>query len=216
MAPGPRFSTWLTDLLFPARCLGCGRYGAFLCSSCLAAASRLPSTWYPPELGEALVGWTAPFSFDGAIRQAVYALKYQGTKAVAAVLAGELVRHLRPLDCSAHYVVPVPLHPQRWRERGFNQADLLARPVAEALGLPLATDLVRRRLTPPQVGMSNAALRQENVRGAFGWMGPSLEGKSVLLVDDVSTTGATLDAAAAALIVGGAGAVWGLVVAKEL
>lgn len=170
-----------------------------------------------------MAGWTAPFSFDGAIRHAVHALKYQGIKALAPSLARELARHVQAIPFAesnlrqgAAWVVPVPLHPQRLWERGFNQAALLAEPLAETLGIPLRPDLARPRLTRPQVGMDSATLRQENVRGAFAWVGPALEGRPVLLVDDVSTTGATLEAAAEALVAGGAGAVWGLVLAKEL
>ena len=163
-----------------------------------------------------MAGWTAPFVFDGPLRQAVHALKYRGTTAVAPPLAKAMFEHFRAVSIGIAGVAPVPLHPQRLRQRGFNQAALLAQPLARALGVPLVEGLTRSRATPPQVGMGSAALRHENVRGAFTWEGPPLSGGSILLVDDVSTTGATLSAAAEALIAGGAGAVWGLVLAKEV
>jgi predicted amidophosphoribosyltransferase len=108
----------------------------------------------------------------------------------------------------------VPLHPARQRQRGFNQADLLARELRDALGLAEPPGLLlRTRHTPPQVGQDRL-WRLSNVKGAFHWRGGNLAGRPILLVDDVATTGATLDACASALRAGGSGSVMGVSVAR--
>ncbi|MDP2660466.1 MAG: phosphoribosyltransferase family protein [Dehalococcoidia bacterium] len=117
-----------------------------------------------------------------------------------------------PLDV----VVPVPLHQSRRKERGYDQAELLANSLAEHSGLPLGSGwLVRQRPTVPQVRTASAMERRSNVRGAFT-SGPRVErARAVLLVDDVCTTGATLESCALALQEAGVRQVWGLTVARE-
>jgi len=107
----------------------------------------------------------------------------------------------------------VPLHERRRRRRGYNQAELLGRELARICGLPVVTGLVRLRDTPAQVGLDRVR-RQANVAGAFRWEGKELARRSLLLVDDVATTGATLEACAGALKAAGAGAVIGFTVAR--
>jgi predicted amidophosphoribosyltransferase len=114
---------------------------------------------------------------------------------------------------AAESITWVPLHPARRRHRGYNQAELLGRELAGLCGLPTASGLVRVRDTPPQVGLDRLR-RRANVEGAFGWQGPELGRRSLLLIDDVATTGATLDACAGALKAAGAGAVIGFTVAR--
>ena len=134
--------------------------------------------------------------YDGALRAIVHALKYEGRRSLAQPLA-ELMR-IRGADMltGADWAVPVPLHPSRRRERGFNQAADLAR----HLGVPVRRALRRHRATQAQTGLP-AARRHGNVRGAFRptRAARGLAGSTVLLIDDVSTTGATLDACARVL-----------------
>ena len=112
-------------------------------------------------------------------------------------------------------LLPIPLHPARQRERGFNQSVLLAEELARHLGVEVCYALRRARNTPAQVGMANNERRRENVRGAFVVTDPDLvRGKTVILVDDVSTSGATLASAATALREHGARTVWAMVFAK--
>jgi ComF family protein len=134
--------------------------------------------------------------YDGALRAIVHALKYEGRRSLARPL-GELMRHRgAEVLAGAACAVPVPLHPSRRRERGFNQAADLAR----QLGLPVVGALARTRATAAQTGLP-AGQRHRNVRDAFAVTraGQILAGTTVVLVDDVSTTGATLEACARAL-----------------
>jgi ComF family protein len=150
-------------------------------------------------------------SYEGALRAIVHALKYEGRRSLARPLA-DLMKHrgaevLAGSDC----LVPVPLHPTRRRARGFNQALDLAR----HLGVPVRKALRRVRATPTQTGLP-AAQRHRNVRDAFALAprAPSLSGATVVLVDDVSTTGATLEACARVLKAAGAREVRALLAAR--
>lgn len=137
--------------------------------------------------------------YDGALRVIVYALKYEGRRSLAQPLAELMRTRGAEMLAGADWAVPVPLHPSRRRERGFNQAADLAR----HLGVPVRRALRRHRATRTQTGLP-ASRRHGNVRGAFalarGREGrEGLEGTTVVLIDDVSTTGATLDACARVL-----------------
>jgi ComF family protein len=140
--------------------------------------------------------------YEGALRLAIHELKYRGRRRVASRLAAALVEDpgARALVAESDVLVPVPLHPRRQRERGFNQAALIAREVARLCDRPWAeAALVRRLETPPQAGLS-AAERRRNVAGAFVVRRRGVvAGRVVTLVDDVLTTGATARACAQAL-----------------
>jgi len=152
--------------------------------------------------------------FEGVLREAMHRFKYYGLTALAGPLGGLMVgywmQHPMPVDV----LVPVPLHAARLRERGYNQAALLAREMARQVGLVVdERTLTRQRATDPQVEL-DASQRKENVRDAFRCCGNSLAGKQVLLIDDVCTTGATLEACAVALYEGGARGVRALTLAR--
>ncbi len=153
----------------------------------------------------------------GPLRVAIHQLKYKDVRALAAPLGKLMGEGWTAWGAGADtldVIVPVPLHPKRLRERGYNQSALLARELGQHLQLPVAEDLlVRTRATAPQVGLG-ALQRQENVRNAFQYVGPIAETKRVLLVDDVCTTGATLEAAAVALRDGGAQTIWAYTLAR--
>lgn len=152
-------------------------------------------------------------AYEGTLRAAVHALKYDGRRTLARRL-GALMREAgSDLLGDADGVVPVPLHAARLRTRGFNQAADLAR----AVGLPVAPVLRRTRATDPQADLP-AARRHGNVRGAFA-VAPAIRqwtGGVLVLVDDVSTTGATLEACAAALLEAGAAEVRALTAARAV
>ncbi|MBI4338162.1 MAG: ComF family protein [Chloroflexi bacterium] len=226
---------WGLDLLLPPRCVGCGAGGVYLCQRCLAAAPRLlpPYCWRCAEplqsrsegsllacgrcdkALQAIDGIRAPFLMEGSIREAVHRLKYDGVRALVPALGGLLAEYVRQASLPAQVLVPVPLHPTRERRRGYNQALLLGWHIARELGLPLAAQgLVRARAGAPQARSASREVRRANVAGAFEAR-RGFERLAVLLVDDVCTTGATLDACAVALKGAGATSVWGVALARE-
>lgn len=139
-------------------------------------------------------------AFEGAARDAIHALKYEGMFGVAPALAGLMVERWPAWASSIDLVVPIPLHPERERERGYNQAALLAERLCEELDLPGDAAVLRRiRHTRPQVGLDREQ-RRENVAGAFVAMSERVADLNILLIDDVCTTGATLSAAASTLL----------------
>jgi ComF family protein len=153
-------------------------------------------------------------AYEGPAEVALQRFKYHGWRRLAEPLALLMAERLVVEGLSARWAVAVPLHSSRLRQRGFNQSELLAREVRERLALSQPPgELVRTRATPPQVG-HDRRWRLENVRDAFEWQGFDLEARSILLIDDVCTTGATLDACATALRAGGSGPVIGVSVGR--
>jgi ComF family protein len=161
-------------------------------------------------------GIRSPFRFGGTIRQAIHALKYDNLRAVCPDLARLMNNYLRKNPVPGNVLVPVPLHPRRLRQRGYNQSVLLARELGKLTGLPVIADCLHRsKNSLPQARTANVEERRENVAGAFACNSEKLRGGGVILVDDVCTTGATLEACAVALKDGGAESVWGLTLARE-
>jgi ComF family protein len=162
-----------------------------------------------------LAGLRVAARYEGTVRQAMWQLKYHRQRRLAEPLGDLLAGACADLVPQIDLIVPVPLHSSRQRQRGFNQAELLARQCALRLGLPARADVLTRiRATPPQVGLGVAA-RAANVAGAFAVRTPApVAGRRLLLVDDVCTSGATLGAGAEPLRAAGALVVWGLAVAR--
>jgi len=220
------------DFLFPQWCVGCGRQGEFICPSCRHSLPRVmpplcPRCGKPQSSGvlcPACVGWQAkidgirsPFRFDGVMRQAIHQLKYRNLRALAGPLAELLNDYLVASSIPGEVLVPVPLHRKRLRERGYNQSRLLAEELGKLNNLPVVDDcLIRQRYAPPQARTSTVEERRGNVEYAFACRDRRLQGKQVLLIDDVTTSGATLDACASALKTAGTVSVWGLSLAMEV
>lgn len=217
------------DLLFPPRCAICRRIGLELCPGCVAdfcaVGSSICRICGEPRAVPGLCSRCAAnppayqrirsaFRFDGGIRRAVHVLKYNGRHRLAAPLAAAAARVV-PAPTQPVVICPVPLYPARQIERGYNQAGLLAVELASYWGLVcLPEDALRRtRPTSSQVGLDYDA-RQSNVRHAFSAEPSLVTGSSVLLVDDVCTTGATLNACAEALLAAGAASVAGVTLAR--
>jgi len=136
---------------------------------------------------------------------------------LAVTLAKLLQDYLVTNPLPGEVLVPVPLHQKRARERGYNQSSLLAKELGKLTSLPVVDNcLIRQRHAPPQAKTSTVAERWSNVANAFTCCDHRLRDKQVLLIDDVSTSGATLDACAAALKASGTTTVWGLVLAREI
>lgn len=222
------------DLIFPPVCVGCGGAGHNFCPRCAQAVEPVPlpqcaccgrpqphatprcaacrgEPVHPLRLSRAAALHTHP------LREAIHALKYEQQPELAAPLARYLVAvfALSPWDglaAAIDAVTPVPLHAQRLEERGYNQSALLAAAFCAAMGLAFEPGwLARCRETRQQVGL-DAAQRRANVAGAFAAT-PAVAGRTLLLIDDVFTTGATLRACAAAALDQGAKAVYGLTLA---
>jgi ComF family protein len=183
------------------------------------------STCWTPEAGgicetcrygrPAFTGARSALIYDGPARDAILALKFHGLAAITRTLAVPMAERLIEWDPPVSHMMPVPLSGSRKRSRGYNQSELLAREVARLTAVPLVTNaLVRRRSTPPQVGQPDWEARRENVARAFGTRESLPEG-GTLLIDDVMTTGATLDACARVLLTAGAGPVFALTFARE-
>ena len=217
------------DLLLPLNCAVCGREGRLVCETCRDAlpALREPYCVVCADPGVTNVcrwcryspldvdGIRVPYLFEGAVRELIYALKYGGIRAAAPDLGGLLAEYVESLDIAPSVLVPVPLHPRRERRRGYNQSELLAREIGLRTGLPVAYKLVRRiRDSPPQVEMEGLGERRRNVLGSFECPSEVNEG-SVLLVDDVVTTGSTLSACAGALKGAGVEVVRGVALARQ-
>lgn len=221
------------DLLFPPRCAACQQTGHVLCPTCFAGIPPLESplcqhcgkevkpggvcqdcSYRPVKLS----GLRGVSSYQGTLRTCIHALKYEGNTRLAEPLGLLLAQAFLDYSMQADYMLPVPLHTERQKERGYNHAALLAQVCSKRTGIPLDdTLLVRHRSTQSQVGLA-VQERRQNVDGAF--MGRSqgatkaVAGRRIVIIDDVCTTGATLEACAAPLFAMGAREVWGLVLAR--
>jgi len=214
----------LLNVALPAACAGCSAEGEALCSRCrrsLAVRLDLPAG-VPIGLPSAMpmplaqLEWCAPFS--GAVRAALHQLKYAGERRLAAPLAMSVAARWRAAGVGGELLVPVPVHAERARRRGYDQAVLLAAEASGRLQVPWLAALERTRNTSPQFDLGRRA-RHANVAGAFALRGPAqaaaIAGRWIVLVDDVVTTGSTLVACAEALYGAGAVAVSAVAVARE-
>jgi ComF family protein len=217
------FATRLLDLALPARCPGCGSEGPPICDACaplLDARLDVPAgipIGLPSDVPAPLLQleWCAPFS--GLIRDALHELKYRGEKRLALPLGAAIARRWRRAGAGGDVLVPVPVHADRARRRGYDQAELIARVTAHRLGLPYAPLLIRERATVAQFDLDRPD-RAANVAGAFAARPAErmpLAGRWVLLIDDVVTTGATLAACADALEQAGVLGASAITVARE-
>ena len=221
----------VTDTLFPPRCVHCGAAGALFCAQCEKQSPRLdpaaccrrcglpsrsatcePCFLNPPALDRVY----AVFQYDGPLSDAVQALKYDDIRALAPRLAELMHEQVYGPRTDVDFLVPAPMHSSRMRSRGYNQSELLARHIGRATGAVVDTRLLKRvHNTAPQARALSEQQRKRNVAGAFE-ASDEVSGRRLLLVDDVMTTGATLNACGQALKSKGASWVGALVLAREL
>lgn len=219
------------DWLYPPSCGGCNQLGFRWCQDCqqsvhilgenicslcgdyLETPGLCPKCRRAPPTYCALRSWGV---FAGSLRVALHRLKYQKDIALGEALSHHLVELLDELNWPVDLITAVPLSKNRLQDRGYNQAGLLAFPMALACRIPYTSDALSRvRETRSQVGLS-AEERLHNVKGAFEANASRVNNKTVLVVDDVTTTGATLQACAEALLQSGARQVYGLTLARAL
>lgn len=214
----------LIDVLLPPSCAGCGRYGSLLCDACRASfrsASPAAVTFIQADpsvvVGEALTLAFAAFRYEAAVRATLQRLKY----GASARLAKPLAMAARPaferlLSVSGPMpITPVPVHPDRRKERGYNQAALIAQELGRDVGLPTCDLLARTRATTKQHRLDRAG-RLKNLRDAFRLVEGARPPPGVILIDDILTTSATLEACAGVLRNAGCSWVYGFAVAREI
>jgi ComF family protein len=210
--------------LLPPACAGCGRFGHVLCGDCLAdfhpagtPHDRFAATDPGLVVGDALEVGVAAFAHAGSLRRALQRLKYGGSGQLAVPLARAAAPALEALIgiCGPLPLVPVPVHARRHRQRGYNQAALLARELGIGLGLPVLEVLERGKATVRQHGLGKAA-RLYNLRGAFAIRRGARVPSGLILVDDILTTSATLESCAGVLRAAGASSVYGFAIAREV
>ena len=218
----------LLDFIFPPRCVVCRHVGDWFCAACRQTIDRiLPPVCnhcgrprfhrdcpYCEKLPLQIDGTRATAFFEGNLRVAIHAFKYDQRRELAKPLGKLLCDYLSAHPLPADAIIPVPLHAERERARGYNQSTLLAQELGRTQRLPVWADgLTRTRATRPQIEL-DARQRRENVHDAFAATA-QVAGKQILLIDDVCTTGATMEACGVALKARGAQSVWGLAVARS-
>jgi ComF family protein len=211
------------NLIAPPACAACAVPVGGGVAFCVACAATVERCWVgggcreiePDRDASWCRGWSAAFAYGGAMQRAIARFKYEGRVEVGRVLAKLLLRELPRLALrGCDVVVPVPLHPRRLVARGYNQAALLAGPIARSMRVPLEPLALARTRETAQQAFLDLRARADNVAGAFRVRDiTAVAGRRVLLIDDVRTTGATLAACRRALQTSGARAVHALALA---
>ena len=227
-----RFGWKFIDILFPPCCAGCGKWGNRYCKACYADTKIIypeicqvcgePIHNYSGSICErcnnseiffaAVRSWAL---FEDPLKVAIHKLKYHGNIGLGEVLAEPLARLLSDCDWDIDLITAIPLSKERKRDRGFNQAVFLARPLSWLSQIPFLENAVTRsRSTRSQVGLTRME-RKENMAGAFQSYPKIVRGKTILLIDDVITTGSTINSCSKAMIKSGAECVFGITLARS-
>lgn len=227
----------LLDFLFPLHCAQCGAEGAALCVPCAQKIRFIPPSCFickkltpvrnavpagrtckPCREKTRIYGFISPFSYDtAAIKTLIHDLKYRHVRGNAEILTELLYRAVayHGVVLSGDFIItPIPLHKARERTRGFNQSYLIARAFGEKIGVPVRDDILQKiKKTKPQMELAREE-RLTNMTGVFAASDTAaIKDKTIILLDDVKTTGATLNEAAGVLRSAGAKRVWALTVA---
>ena len=227
---------FILDLIFPIFCLGCQEEGQFLCEKCRSKILVIPPTCFvckkmvPIAEGSVpgrtclncrsktnIYAYLSPFFYEGLIKNSIHDLKYKRVRDIAGELSGLLADYLvkyKVVFPQEALLIPAPLHSYRRRERGFNQAELIGHLLSERIGVNLEKEvLIKTKSTKSQVELS-AEERRQNLAGVFAVKNPEkILNKNIILLDDVKTTGSTLEEAAGVLKSAGVKRVWAITVA---
>lgn len=227
-----KIALFWVEVFYPTKCAICGKYGLILCQECyglisinltnvcpmcgkISADSRYCSSCRKKKgLNIDAIIVAAKYN-EGGIKELIYKLKYHGFTAISDLFADLMALRLGNVKTDKNWVISyIPLHRFRQNFRGFNQSELIARKLGRKLRLPCEEFLVRIKNTPSQTLLGKKE-RQKNVSGVFRATG-DISGKCIILIDDVTSTGATLNSAAFALKSAGAKRIYGLVVARNI
>lgn len=214
---------WKTiiDLLFPIYCLGCGREGKFICSSCFGRI-KMNEKYYFDKADILKKTLVVGYHEDKLLKQAIYRYKYNFIKDLSEpfgqLMIKKIIENLSKKQIKKIILIPIPLHSKRLRWRGFNQAELLAQEISQKLNIHVINDLlIRTKHTLPQAKIQKAFQRRQNIHDVFKLTSEEIDftNKIILLIDDISTTSATLKEAARILNILKPKQIWGLVLMKD-
>ncbi len=191
-----KFINTFLNFLFPQKCLGCGKNEFLLCEKCLKRID------YPTLIKDKNI-WSATDYNDPLAQKVIWLLKYRKIKSAAEPLAELIYERLMeaslPIgsEASKYILIPIPLSPKRLKERGFNQTELISELLSKKSNFPVCKNvLIKIKETGSQVSLKDRIKRLENLKGSFSLKNPELiKGKNIILIDDVSTTGATINEA---------------------
>lgn len=213
----------VVDFIYPPTCVSCGNLltanAEHVCTTCwnsiqsvtrthelyLETKEKLMRSGQVAEVASAFI-----FEKEGAFQHIAHSMKYEGIPSLGLKLGERVGEVMREWNVSADYIIPIPLHKRKLRERGYNQAEFIARGVSEASGIQYRNDLVKRRKDTQSQTTLNIEERRENVAQAFeirAGKSPELKDKRIVVVDDVITTGATIVSCARELRAAGAASV---------
>lgn len=209
---------FIFDLLFPKFCLNCQKEGSYLCQDCFSLIDISEKEYY---FLKNLNGLFCPASYDNfVVKKLINQFKYQPyIKELAKPITSLIITYLINLDkvknLQGFILVPIPLHKKKLKIRGFNQAEELAKELSKFLKTPIFEDvLIKIKQTPAQVELKKEE-RLKNIKGSFFCQKPEVaKGRKILLVDDIFTTGSTLEEGSLTLKSAGAKEVWGIVIAR--
>jgi ComF family protein len=219
------------DILFPKKCINCKREGQYLCEDCLSLIEINPFEYCLCEKMEkrnkcencknrSLDKILSAVSFNNKIvKEAIHKFKYSFIEELSIPFALIILNHLQAINCQIDnnfIIVPVPMHIKKKRRRGFNQAEEIAKLISQSATIPLSTTLIKTKETKPQMEL-NRNERIENIKNCFEIKNKKeIENKTILLLDDVYTTGTTMNECAKVLKENGAKEIWGVTIAREI
>ncbi len=229
----------LLDILFPVFCAGCGEEGAYLCGLCASSLKQVPPSCFvckkitpvtenTPPVGETCLGcrsktkiqaFFSPFVYydEFKIKKLIHSFKYKRAKTVGEVLSDLLAGYFMKYGIifpENTVIIPTPLHKSRYRERGFNQSEIIGQHLSDRFSIKMEKNLLFKiQKTKSQMELAGEE-RKQNILGVFAVKNQDLiKNKTILLIDDVKTTGATLEEAACVLKKAGAHRIWATTIA---
>lgn len=207
----------ILNLFFPPYCASCGKLGSFLCPQCKRKLIKSTEIIHPffRKSESYLSGIISAGHFkDPILKEAIHKYKYEGVFALVPIFSKMIAGRIKKEGLHFDIIMFVPTTKKRGSKRGYNQSELLAKELAKHFKKPLIHSLSKIKDTKTQVGLTKKE-REKNLKSAFAYKGPSLKDKSILLIDDVATTGSTLNECARVLRKKGARDIWGAVIATE-